>query len=96
MVSFVIWRKRSLALIRHNAAQLCNLPTFIGAQPCDFGKKDNRHCATFPSGEGLRFVKRCLEKISFGLFLQSETVVIKTTVADCRKSNFCLFVMVIF
>jgi hypothetical protein len=71
MVSFVIWRKRSLALIRHNAAQLCNLPTFIGNKPCDFGKRDIRHCATFPSGEGLRFVKRCLEKISFGLFLQS-------------------------
>ena len=71
MVSFVIWRKRSLALIRHNAAQLCNLPTFIGTKPCDFGKRAIMHCATFPSGEGLRFVKRCLEKISFELFLQS-------------------------
>ena len=74
MVSFVIQRKRSLALIRHNAAQLCSLPTFIGTKPCDFGKKDIRHCATFPSGEGLRFIKRCLEKISFGLFLQSERI----------------------
>ena len=74
MVSFVIWRKRSLALIRHNAAQLCSLATFIGTKPCNFGKRANRHCATFPSGEGLHFVKRCLEKISFGLFLQSAGV----------------------
>ena len=49
-----------------------------------------------PRGKACALSNVVLKKISFGLFLQSETVVIKTTVADCKKSNFCLFVMVIF